>query len=123
MSSAAKPIVALVLVLLALLGACVKKTSRSAGQPAGSAPETAQKQQALGASALRWMQVSTPYPPADITAVKNEFWICGADEMIASSSDGGNSWKVRHSTPNGKALLHIAFLDAKIGHAAGKDGI
>jgi hypothetical protein len=72
---------------------------------------------------LQWTEVSTPYPAADTTAVGNVFWICGADEMIASSADGGNTWKLRHSKPGGEILLHIAFVTDKIGHAAGKEGL
>ena len=68
-----------------------------------------------------WTLVTTPSPAADITAVGNTFWVCGADEMIASSVDGIH-WKVHHQQLGGKTLLHIAFVDKKIGHAAGKNG-
>jgi hypothetical protein len=71
----------------------------------------------------RWTEVSTPSPAVDVTAVGNVFWICGADEMIASSSDGGNTWQTKHHTPNGKILLHIAFVNERVGHAAGKGGM
>jgi photosystem II stability/assembly factor-like uncharacterized protein len=72
---------------------------------------------------LAWTEVSTPFPAVDITAVGNAFWVCGVNEMIASSSDGGNTWQLKHQTPNGKILMHIAFVNDKIGHAAGKGGI
>lgn len=71
----------------------------------------------------RWTEVSTPSPAVDITAVGNVFWVCGADEMIASSSDGGNTWQTKHHTSNGNILLHIAFVNEKVGHAAGKSGL
>lgn len=74
-------------------------------------------------SATEWTEETTPSPPADITAVGNTFWICGADEMIASSSDGGATWAVHHQTKSGKALLHIAFVNEKVGHAAGEGGL
>lgn len=70
-----------------------------------------------------WTEAITPSPAADVTAVGKVFWICGADEMIASSADGGASWTVHHQTPNGQVLLHIAFVNDQIGHAAGKNGL
>jgi len=70
-----------------------------------------------------WAEATAPAPAADITSVGNVFWICGADEMIASSSDGGLTWMVHHQNPGGKILLHIAFVSDKVGHAAGKGGL
>jgi photosystem II stability/assembly factor-like uncharacterized protein len=70
-----------------------------------------------------WTEVFTPLPAVDITAVGNTFWVCGADEMVASSSDGGATWKLSHHTRDGKILLHIAFASEKVGHAAGKGGL
>ncbi len=72
---------------------------------------------------LHWEEVFTPFPAANITAQGNVFWVCGANEMIASSSDGGKTWKLRHSRPDGTLLLNIAFVDEKVGHAAGRDGV
>ena len=45
------------------------------------------------------------------------------DEMIASSTDGGNTWKVRHQNPGGAVLTHIAFTNQRIGFAAGTAGL
>jgi photosystem II stability/assembly factor-like uncharacterized protein len=70
-----------------------------------------------------WTEVSTPSRAADITAVGNVFWVCGVDEMIASSSDGGNTWSLKHQIRGGAVLLNIAFVNAEIGHAAGKNGV
>src|ERR1039458_5990307 len=58
-----------------------------------------------------WTVRATPSPAADIVAVGNVFWVCGAEEMIASSSDGGVTWTVHHQTPGGKTLLHIEFVN------------
>lgn len=76
-----------------------------------------------GASVAAWVEETTPSPAADIIAVGNTFWICGADEMIASSSDGGATWTIHHQVTGGKILLHIAFVNDKVGHAAGKGGL
>jgi len=43
--------------------------------------------------------------------------------MIASSTDGGATWTVYHQVRGGKILLHIAFVNEKVGHAAGKGGL
>jgi hypothetical protein len=66
--------------------------------------------------------VSVPFSAASITAVGNVFWVCGADEMIASSSDGGSTWQLKHQSRGGEVLLNIAFVNDKVGHAAGTGG-
>jgi photosystem II stability/assembly factor-like uncharacterized protein len=104
--------------MLFCFGCTRKKSMTQVPAPAQSAAS-----ESAPAVRLQWSDVSTPYPVADITAVGNVFWICGAEEMIASSSDGGNTWQVRHSKPGGDTLLHIAFVNGKVGHATGKDGL
>lgn len=106
------------MILLGLLCGCSAK--KTAAPPLAQAPAPAPSPTT---SELRWTEVSTPSPAADITAVGKVFWICGVDEMIASSSDGGNTWRTRHHVPSGKILLHIAFVNEKVGHAAGKGGL
>jgi len=100
---------------------CAKKTTTAKVPAVPSTGETIGHPTA-GAK-LGWTEVSTPFPAANITAQGNVLWVCGANEMIASSSDGGQTWKLRHSRPDGKILLNIAFVDEKVGHAAGKDGV
>jgi len=105
--------------LLALLCGCsAKKTP--ATPPIAQAPSISPSSIA---TEQRWTEVSTPSPATDITVVGSVFWICGADEMIASSSDGGNTWQTRHHVPSGRVLLHVAFVNEKVGHAAGKGGL
>lgn len=99
------------LLLVACLGCAAEKRLRSPARAPASA-ET-----------LKWSVVETPAPAADIAAVGKVFWICGADEMIASSSDGGNTWKTRHFQRGGETLLHIAFVNQKVGHANGNDAL
>jgi photosystem II stability/assembly factor-like uncharacterized protein len=70
-----------------------------------------------------WREQTVPFRAVNITALGNVFWICGADEMIASSIDGGNTWELRHEKRDGAVLLNIAFVNDKIGHAAGRGGL
>lgn len=71
----------------------------------------------------RWTEVSTPFPAANVVAVGDVFWVCGADEMIASSFDGGTTWNVKHQKRGGEILLDLAFINAEVGHAAGTNGL
>lgn len=71
----------------------------------------------------KWQNVSLPFRPINITAINNNLWICGLNETIAVSNDGGASWKVQHQKQDGEVLLNIAFSDEKTGHAAGTGGL
>jgi len=107
------------ILLIGLLCGCATRKATTAPlpqQPAATSPSTA----TIGP---QWTEVFTPFPAADITAVGSVFWICGANAMIASSSDGGSTWNLRHQMHDGKVLLHIAFVNEKVGNAAGKGGI
>jgi photosystem II stability/assembly factor-like uncharacterized protein len=110
-------LVAAGLAIMLLCGCGAKKAATIPALP--QAPAT----QPSASTGPQWREVSTPFPAADITAVGNVFWVCGVDEMIASSSDGGNTWKLKHQTRAGKILLHIAFVNEKVGYAAGKGGL
>jgi hypothetical protein len=105
------------IVAISMLGGCERHRMAPAppSPPAISQSSTAQP--------FGWTEVFTPSPAVDITAVGNVFWVCGVDEMIASSSDGGNTWSLKHQIRGGAVLLNIAFVNAKIGHAAGKNGV
>lgn len=94
------------LALIGLTGGCATKKQPSV------APQTQ----------ATWSKASIPVPITNVTAVGNVFWACGADETIASSADGGNTWNVAHQSPGSGTLLNIAFVDDKVGHAAGADG-
>ena len=67
--------------------------------------------------------VSLPFRPIDITSAANTLWVCGADEMIAKSEDGGQTWQVKHQNADGEILLHIGFVGEKTGYAAGTSGL
>jgi photosystem II stability/assembly factor-like uncharacterized protein len=101
----------LLLLMIALSVGCAKK-----------APPTIPPV-APGPATLGWTKANVLLKPTNITAVRRTFWVCGAEETIASSSDGGASWQVRHSKPGGKTLLNISFIDETTGHAGGEGGL
>src|SRR5208282_3267512 len=70
----------------------------------------------------KWQPVFLPFRPVNITGIADTLWVCGADEMIAQSSDGGRNWKLMHQKPDGDVLLTIYFANEKIGFAAGTNG-
>jgi len=69
-----------------------------------------------------WRAVDLPSRPVAISATGSILWACGADEMIAESIDGGQSWNVKHRSKNGSVLLTIGFADDENGFAAGTGG-
>jgi Photosynthesis system II assembly factor YCF48 len=69
-----------------------------------------------------WDTVELPSRPMNIAENKGVLWVCGADELIANSTDGGKTWSVVHSVKNGGVLLTIGFADERFGYAAGTNG-
>jgi len=102
-----------VLILVGLIVGCAAK-KKSAVSPQAPVSTTVTR---------NWAPAPTPFPAVNITAVGNVFWVCGADEMIASSSDGGATWTIEHQNRGGGVLLNIAFTSDKVGHAAGTHGL
>jgi len=114
-----RPALPAAILAISLLCACAARKT-----PVGpSTPQPPAASSSPAPNPLAWTEVSTPFPAVDITAVGNVFWVCGVDEMIASSSDGGTTWQLKHQNLHGKILMHIAFVNDKIGHAAGKGGL
>jgi len=70
-----------------------------------------------------WTPVSLPFRAINLTSVANTYWVCGADEMIAKSEDGGHTWIVKHQKPDGEVLLDVTFLKEDTGYAAGTGGL
>jgi photosystem II stability/assembly factor-like uncharacterized protein len=81
---------------------------------AGDQPPTA---------ANNWNVVSSPFRPVNIAAQGATIWVCGVDETILNSNDGGATWETKHQNLNGEVLLDISFVNEKIGHAAGTGGL
>ena len=75
------------------------------------------------ADAGEWTTVSLPSRPMNITENNGAFWVCGANELVASSEDGGKTWDVKHSASMGGVLLTIGFANDKFGYAAGTGGL
>ena len=71
----------------------------------------------------RWVRVALPFRPFKITTVKDAMWVCGTNEMIAVSKDGGVSWHMQHQKRDGEILTNIAFANSMIGHASATNGL
>lgn len=69
-----------------------------------------------------WRAADLPSRPVAISSAGSVLWACGADELIAESKDGGQSWNVKHRNENGSVLLTIGFADDENGFAAGTGG-
>jgi len=59
----------------------------------------------------------------NIASTGHSLWICGTDETIAVSSDGGEHWQVKHQTAGGGLLLNMEFAGPKFGYSAGTGGL
>jgi len=70
-------------------------------------------------SASEWRTVELPARALNITESGGSLWVCGADELIAVSSDGGKTWTAKHNVRNGRLLLSLGFADKQFGYAAG----
>lgn len=69
-----------------------------------------------------WWTASIPFRPTSLTYSGDTVWVCGADEMIAKSDDGGRSWQVKHQNVDGELLLSIVFGSRVDGFASGSHG-
>lgn len=70
-----------------------------------------------------WSAVASPLRPVNVTAQGATIWVCGVNEMISSSKDGGATWETKHQNLDGEVLLDISFVNEKVGHAAGTGGL
>ena len=70
-----------------------------------------------------WRSVVLPARPLYITSNADTFWVCGTDEMIARSSDGGQTWQLKHQIADGEVLLGVPFIDEKTAYASGTNGL
>jgi len=95
-----------------LISGCAAQTAVPAGPP----------NEVTTTVTSTWNKAAIPFKAAGVIAVGDVFWVCGDNEMIASSSDGGKSWDVRHQEASGATLLNISFVTENVGHAAGTKG-
>jgi hypothetical protein len=77
----------------------------------------------LSAAASEWRSIELSSRPMNITENNGTLWVCGADELIANSTDGGKTWNVLHSSKNSGILLTIGFANERFGYAAGTSGV
>ena len=54
-----------------------------------------------------WRTVSLPARALNITENNGSIWVCGADELIAVSADGGKTWSTKHNVKNGRLFLSL----------------
>lgn len=59
-----------------------------------------------------WTTVGLPDTPLGIAVHDGAFWVCGANEMIARSSDGGRTWTLLHQRKHGEMLFALVFPTA-----------
>jgi hypothetical protein len=69
-----------------------------------------------------WLTSDPGFHPLAIVSIKEEFWICGPNESIASSPDGKN-WTIHHRASGAGAMLFgIEFFSPSFGYAYGTGG-
>lgn len=69
-----------------------------------------------------WTTAALPDVPLGISAHGGAFWVCGANEMIARSTDGGRSWIVLHHK-RGQMLFALVFGARDVITAYGTAGV
>ena len=74
-------------------------------------------------SSSKWENVALPFRALDIASNGSSMWVCGTDEGIAFSTDGGEHWQVRYINPAGDVLLSAGFVGNEFGYAAGTGGL
>ncbi len=78
---------------------------------------------AAPALASEWRTIELPAHPLNIAENSGTLWVCGADELIAASDDGGKTWTAKHNLRNGGLLLSIGFANEQFGYAVGTGGV
>lgn len=86
-----------------------------------AAPPLDKRQPTVNTS--KWGGVALPFRPFKITALKDAMWVCGTNEAIAVSKDGGVTWHMQHQKRDGEILTNIAFANAMFGHASATNGL
>jgi len=74
------------------------------------------------ASTTLWRTVQLPSHPINVISNGKSLWVCGVKEMIAESTDSGESWQPKHLNPTGAVLLTLGFASGELGYAAGTGG-
>lgn len=77
----------------------------------------------LPAQPGQWVLSDPGFRVLNVSAVKQTLWACGVHESIASSTDNGKNWIIRHQVPGGGLLLGVDFTDDQFGYAFGSGGM
>lgn len=56
-----------------------------------------------------WTTVPLPATPLGIVAHGKDLWAVGWDQMVAESSDGGQTWRILHFQKHGELLFTLVF--------------
>ena len=77
----------------------------------------------LPAQPDHWVPSDPGFRVLNVSAMKQTLWVCGVHESIASSTDNGQHWTLRHQVADGGLLLQIDFADDHFGYAFGSGGV
>lgn len=66
-----------------------------------------------------WKAASPGFTPQILLSHRDTMWAAGSGGSIASSSDGGKTWVLKHSDARDGLLLILSFTTDKFGYAAG----
>ena len=69
-----------------------------------------------------WHTVTLESRPLNIAASRDVLWVCGADELVANSTDGGKTWSTQHVLKGGGLFLTIGVAGDSFVYAAGTGG-
>lgn len=69
-----------------------------------------------------WSRIALPFRAVSLVSDGNVLWVCGADEMLARSDDGGATWQVKHQKAGADVLLSVGILGDKTVYASGTNG-
>lgn len=70
-----------------------------------------------------WASVPLPDMPLDVVEHHGALWVCGSNESIARSTDGGRHWQLLARREHGQMLFSITFPDASSIAAFGTEGM
>jgi hypothetical protein len=71
----------------------------------------------------QWTRSAVPFEATAISSNGDSLWACGPGQAIASSSDGGFHWDMRHRQPDAGTLQFIGFANETLGFAGGTNGL
>lgn len=73
--------------------------------------------------ASAWTSIPLPDMPLDVVEHGGALWVCGANESIARSADGGRHWQLLARREHGQMLFSINFPEAGTIAAFGTEGM